>query len=65
MSAQPSQFKITKASFTADRIGGFEELFFDIKNQIVEINMVFQIYECRSVDQETMTMYGYSRNDPE
>ena len=29
------------------------------------INMVFQIYECRSVDQETMTMYGYSRNDPE
>ena len=45
MSAQPSQFKITKASFTADRIGGFEELFFDIKNQIVEINIFESIYQ--------------------
>tara|TARA_B100001057_G_scaffold190156_1_gene190923 strand:+ start:6227 stop:7564 length:1338 start_codon:yes stop_codon:yes gene_type:complete len=44
MSQQPSQFQITKASFTADRIGGFETTFFDIKNQIVEINIYESIY---------------------
>tara|TARA_B100000902_G_scaffold179327_1_gene172508 strand:+ start:1882 stop:3219 length:1338 start_codon:yes stop_codon:yes gene_type:complete len=44
MPAQPSQFQIKSASFTADRIGGFETRFFNIKNQIVEINIYESIY---------------------
>ena len=43
------QFKLTKAHITADRFGGFENKFFDVKNQVAEIN----IYE--SIEEPSLT----------
>ena len=34
------QFKLTKAHITADRFGGFENKFFDVKNQVAEIKNI-------------------------
>ena len=43
--AQPrSQFQLLDASITADRLGGFDVLFYNIKQQIVEINIYESIY---------------------
>ena len=39
------QFKLTKAHITADRFGGFENKFFDVKNQVAEINIYESIEE--------------------
>ena len=43
--AQPrSEFQLLEASVTADRLGGFDARFFNVKNQIVEINIYESIY---------------------
>ena len=39
------QFKLTKAHITADRFGGFDTKFFDVKNQVAEINIYESIEE--------------------
>ena len=39
------QFKLTKAHITADRFGGFDPKFFDVKNQVAEINIYESIEE--------------------
>lgn len=43
------QFKLTKAHISADRFGGFENRFYDVKNQVAEIN----IYE--SIEEPSLT----------
>ena len=43
------QFKLTKAHISADRFGGFENRFYDVKNQVAEIN----IYE--SIEEQSLT----------
>ena len=43
------QFKLTKAHISADRFGGFDKKFFDVKNQVAEIN----IYE--SIEEPSLT----------
>ena len=43
------QFKLTKAHISADRFGGFDNKFFDVKNQVAEIN----IYE--SIEEPSLT----------
>lgn len=39
------QFKLTKAHISADRFGGFDKKFFDVKNQVAEINIYESIEE--------------------
>jgi len=39
------QFKLTKAHISADRFGGFENRFYDVKNQVAEINIYESIEE--------------------
>ena len=39
------QFKLTKAHISADRFGGFDNKFFDVKNQVAEINIYESIEE--------------------
>ena len=39
MSGKSSQFSITKCEITADRFGGFEEKFFDVKTSVIELNI--------------------------
>ena len=39
MSGKSSQFSITKCEITADRFGGFEEKFFDVKTSVLELNI--------------------------
>ena len=34
-----SQFSITKCHITADRLGGFDKKFYDVKSQIIELNI--------------------------
>jgi hypothetical protein len=36
---QSQQFKITEAAITADRIGGFNANFFDVRTSIAELNI--------------------------
>ena len=43
------QFKLTKAHISADRFGGFENRFYDVKNQVAEIS----IYE--SIEEPSLT----------
>ena len=39
------QFKLTKAHISADRLGGLENRFYDVKNQVAEINIYESIEE--------------------
>ena len=39
------QFKLTKAHISADRFGGFDKKFFDVKSQVAEINIYESIEE--------------------
>ena len=34
-----SQFSITKCHITADRFGGFDRKFYDVKTQVIELNI--------------------------
>ena len=34
-----SQFSITKCHITADRLGGFDKKFYDVKTQVIELNI--------------------------
>ena len=42
---QQSQYIITEASLTADRLGGFETEFIDIRNLIIELSLYESIYD--------------------
>ena len=37
--SKSSQFSITKCQITADRLGGFDKKFYDVKTQVIELNI--------------------------